>query len=163
MTAPARIQLSRRKGFNLQEASLALNGLPAIVVARPTKWGNPYAVHAMDLFGQGWITPERAVELFRRGCEKGFLTIPYTRLTAEERGDGLESFGAHAIAEVAPKYLAGHNLACWCPLDGPCHADVLLEIANGPAPETGRPAGARPGRGCANTPGHPFEGGEGQA
>lgn len=26
--------------------------------------------------------------------------------------------------------LAGKNLACWCPLDQPCHADVLLEIAN---------------------------------
>jgi hypothetical protein len=26
--------------------------------------------------------------------------------------------------------LAGHDLACWCPLDGPCHADVLLAIAN---------------------------------
>lgn len=26
--------------------------------------------------------------------------------------------------------LAGKNLACWCPLDQPCHADVLLELAN---------------------------------
>lgn len=26
--------------------------------------------------------------------------------------------------------LRGKNLACWCSLDGPCHADVLLEIAN---------------------------------
>ncbi len=26
--------------------------------------------------------------------------------------------------------LRGKDLACWCPLDGPCHADVLLEIAN---------------------------------
>ncbi len=26
--------------------------------------------------------------------------------------------------------LRGKNLACWCPLDGPCHADVLLEVAN---------------------------------
>lgn len=26
--------------------------------------------------------------------------------------------------------LAGFDLACWCPLDQPCHADVLLEIAN---------------------------------
>jgi hypothetical protein len=26
--------------------------------------------------------------------------------------------------------LRGNNLACWCPLDAPCHADVLLEIAN---------------------------------
>lgn len=27
--------------------------------------------------------------------------------------------------------LRGHDLACWCPLDQPCHADVLLEAANG--------------------------------
>ena len=26
--------------------------------------------------------------------------------------------------------LRGRDLACWCPLTGPCHADVLLEIAN---------------------------------
>jgi hypothetical protein len=28
--------------------------------------------------------------------------------------------------------LRGHDLACWCKLDEPCHADVLLELANGP-------------------------------
>lgn len=26
--------------------------------------------------------------------------------------------------------LRGKNLACWCPLDQPCHADVLLKLAN---------------------------------
>ena len=26
--------------------------------------------------------------------------------------------------------LAGHDLACWCPLNQPCHGDVLLELAN---------------------------------
>ena len=26
--------------------------------------------------------------------------------------------------------VAGRDLACWCPLDSPCHADVLLELAN---------------------------------
>jgi hypothetical protein len=26
--------------------------------------------------------------------------------------------------------LAGHDLICFCPLDQPCHADVLLELAN---------------------------------
>jgi hypothetical protein len=26
--------------------------------------------------------------------------------------------------------LGGLDLACWCPLDGPCHADVLLDVAN---------------------------------
>jgi Domain of unknown function (DUF4326) len=28
------------------------------------------------------------------------------------------------------QHLRGYDLACWCPLDEPCHADVLLEIAN---------------------------------
>lgn len=26
--------------------------------------------------------------------------------------------------------LRGKNLACWCPLDQPCHADLLLALAN---------------------------------
>lgn len=45
--APTRITLSRAKGFNLQEASMALNGLPAVVVGRQRnngKWGNPYRI-----------------------------------------------------------------------------------------------------------------------
>lgn len=29
--------------------------------------------------------------------------------------------------------LAGRDLACWCSLSLPCHADVLLELANGDA------------------------------
>jgi hypothetical protein len=32
--------------------------------------------------------------------------------------------------EQARRMLRGKNLACWCGLDKPCHADVLLEIAN---------------------------------
>ncbi len=28
------------------------------------------------------------------------------------------------------KELKGKNLACWCPLSAPCHADVLLRLAN---------------------------------
>lgn len=34
------------------------------------------------------------------------------------------------LREKAKLVLRGHDLACWCP-EGPCHADVLLEIANG--------------------------------
>lgn len=29
--------------------------------------------------------------------------------------------------------LRGKNLSCWCPLGKPCHADVLLELANSDA------------------------------
>jgi hypothetical protein len=32
--------------------------------------------------------------------------------------------------EDARRELKGRDLACWCSLDGPCHADVLIEIAN---------------------------------
>lgn len=38
MTAPVRLQLSRKKGFDLQAHSSAVNGLPAVNVARPTMW-----------------------------------------------------------------------------------------------------------------------------
>src|SRR2546423_13343009 len=41
---PVRLQLSRKNGFNLQQLSKSINGLPAVVVSRPGKWGNPYVV-----------------------------------------------------------------------------------------------------------------------
>lgn len=34
----------------------------------------------------------------------------------------------HLLANLSE--LRGKNLACWCRLDQPCHADVLLEKAN---------------------------------
>jgi hypothetical protein len=33
--------------------------------------------------------------------------------------------------EDARRELRGRDLACYCPLEEPCHADVLLEVANG--------------------------------
>jgi hypothetical protein len=33
------------------------------------------------------------------------------------------------LAAAARAELAGRDLACWCPPDRPCHADVLLELA----------------------------------
>ena len=57
---------------------------------------------------------------------------------------GLRSPGKHAVPQWGRSYdhckyavlvgLVGKDLACWCPLDQPCHADVLLEIANGGDP-----------------------------
>ena len=116
---PQRMQLSRRAGFNLQEASLALNGLPAKLITRPGKWGNPFTIDdtatrygldhdaaqakAVDLCGQ-WLRGNIDVAL---------------------------SPGAAPSREVIRAELAGHNLACWCKAGTPCHADVLIELANG--------------------------------
>ncbi len=84
---PHRIQLRRTKGWR-KPAS-------AIVVARPTRWGNPFPVINGDR-----VT---AVERFR-------AWLPSSGLDLTE--------------------LHGRDLCCWCPLDQPCHADVLLELAN---------------------------------
>ena len=98
MTKPVRLQLSRRKGFDLQRASRDLNGLLAVNCARPGKWGNPHKVCA-------GVNAELAVQRFR------------------------EDFGAHP-EYAGIKELRDKNLACYCALDSPCHADVLLELAN---------------------------------
>lgn len=117
-----RIQLSRKKGWRMPENT--------VNVARPGKWGNPYVVGAPDPFWPGFMSQARVVELYRLGIEHGYLTVPHTRLTPEERGDRMHSYGAHAIKDVVHQ-LRGKNLACWCKPGDPCHADVLLEQANG--------------------------------
>ena len=113
MTRPVRLQLSRRKGFDLQAWSREVNGLPAVSVARPTKWGNPFPV-CKDR------TPERAVFQFH-----------------SEWIDAL----AHPLGSVVLRSelheLRNRNLACWCalPKEGEpdiCHAAILLELANAP-------------------------------
>lgn len=35
------------------------------------------------------------------------------------------------LAPLIRQRLTGKDLACWCPLDAPCHADVLLQVAAG--------------------------------
>ncbi len=42
--------------------------------------------------------------------------------------------GRPDLVRAAREELAGRDLACWCPPDQPCHADVLLELANSPYP-----------------------------
>jgi hypothetical protein len=116
MSKPTRIRLSRGRGWRLQAVSQALNGLPAVNVARPSKWGNPYKVApAFESEGIRFpeVTPELAVQCFRERYEAALRQWESTRSAIEE--------------------LRGKNLACWCPLDAPCHADVLLELANGDA------------------------------
>jgi Domain of unknown function (DUF4326) len=74
----------------------------AVRITRPSRWGNPHKV------GTG-CTPDVAVARFRADLFAGRL-----RVTVED----------------VRRDLAGHDLACWCPLDRPCHGDVLLEVAN---------------------------------
>ncbi|GAB4227886.1 MAG: DUF4326 domain-containing protein [Methyloligellaceae bacterium] len=130
MTEPIRLQLSRRKGFCLQTLSREVNGLEAVNVARPTKWGNPFVagIHGADaadcveqyrtllgghVFGIRPTSP--MIATFHRGWE-----VP--DWDAQRR--------AYDAVATCLSELKGKNLACWCPLGSPCHAELLLEIAN---------------------------------
>lgn len=117
MPRPRRIVLSRKRGFDLAAVSAALNGLPAKVVTRPGRWGNPFTI--ADVMAREGLDREaaqaRAVSLcgdWLRG------TLP------PELSPGPPPTVAAIRAE-----LAGHNLACWCRAGTPCHADILIEIA----------------------------------
>lgn len=114
MTRPVRLQLSRARGFDLQALSLATNGLPAVAVTRgPGKrWGNPYKTGDLDPVTYEPMTASGAVFWFKADL------------------DPLVSAEADTDRSAIRFALAGRNLACWCKLGSPCHADVLLEIAN---------------------------------
>jgi len=71
-------------------------------VMRPTKFGNPF--HWKE-HGRLW-----AVDQFNKWL--------------------IETAEGQAIAMQAKVELRGHDLGCTCPADSPCHADVLLSVAN---------------------------------
>lgn len=79
----------------------------AVYVGRPTIWGNPF--ETAEEFRQ-WMA-----HVVHAGVSYAdFMRLVPQRMTIEER----------------IQKLRGKDLACWCPLDCDCHADVLLELAN---------------------------------
>lgn len=132
---PQRIRLQRTKGWRKPEG--------AVVVARPTKWGNPFKVGGPI---GGWLHPgcelwrddhliisvEHAVAMFRVYAGVHFVPV---RPEAKPH-QGIYTYGIQTLRAHAERNLRGKDLACWCPLEDeqgnrvPCHADVLLELAN---------------------------------
>ena len=45
-------------------------------------------------------------------------------MSAQETMNRYREYAKHLDIEM----LRGKDLACWCPLDEPCHADVLIEL-----------------------------------
>jgi hypothetical protein len=81
-----------------------------VKVDRSTRWGNPMRT------APGYPA-ERAVEDYER----------WINGAAEDRFSGMPAPPSHAQIR---HQLAGKNLACWCAPGQPCHADVLLKLAN---------------------------------
>jgi hypothetical protein len=142
---PVRLQLSRKKGFNLQALSRATNGLEAVRVARPSRWGNPWRVENIvggqryaRLLGSDWSVASDFLwhKFFDKGPIRDVAGIAFTR-AANEAAVSMYRGLLLSIAQVEPEALSefirpliGRNLGCYCQLRLPCHADVLLEIAN---------------------------------
>ena len=125
---PKRIQLRRTKGWRKPEG--------AVVVARPTKWGNPFRVGRRSWTMQhGRKVGEQWVVYDDNGVD--YPVLGATREGAIARcvelfeWDLTAPIASRVTVEDVRRELAGRDLACWCPPDQPCHADVLLEIANG--------------------------------
>ena len=148
MTRPVRLQRSRLSGFNLRAASLAANGLECVIVTRPGKWGNPFDFRASEhcwtalafgCRGDPAGRQEASVKAFRQWVEPrpGCRTVEQEFQVGLDGKDGkfvgiaprVTAGGAPSLDDIR-RELAGKNLACWCKPGAPCHADVLLEIAN---------------------------------
>lgn len=104
MTAK-RIQRKRTKGWKMPEN--------AVYVGRPTRWGNP------------WRMDDKTCASTTVGLFRGLIAARDCDLarTGKQFEDAVYSFQIR-------RDLKGKDLACFCSLDQPCHADVLLEIAN---------------------------------
>lgn len=109
---PKRIQRKRTKGWRMPAG--------AKYVGRPTVYGNPWAEGDASHLppGSDW---------------RAWVVARYQRELIERDGTGELEF---VTIEKIREQLAGKDLACWCPLVDesghpvPCHADVLLRVAN---------------------------------
>jgi len=98
----------------------------ALYVGRPSKWGNIYRIEKIVYLDPTAYKSrsEYVVELFRLLITGKLQTTIREDIECRDR----------ILASLHE--LRGHDLACWCPVwddDGkryPCHADVLLELAN---------------------------------
>ena len=119
MSMPKRIQRRRTKGWRMPDG--------AVYVGRPTKWGNPFKVGGFFKIGD---PDPRYRGAFRMAwCESFGASSGFTCITTNEMA---VEFFRRLICATKKDYseLRGKDLACWCPLSKPCHADILLEIAN---------------------------------
>lgn len=128
---PDRITLSRKSGWQKPAA--------AVVVSRPTIWGNPWDPRGyLHCLGTSHpihqpMTAHQAVSQYRDWLGIGHAAIsimPALNFSAADTvADHLH--GRRQIILSRLHELRGRDLCCWCKPGTPCHADILMEMANG--------------------------------
>lgn len=108
MTQPVRIQRKRSKGWRVPPNT--------VYVGRGSRWGNPFVI------GKDGTAEE---------CIKKFSNYLFPYRHHGPNSNLMHLFMSESnLADV--QTLRGKNLACWCKEDEPCHADLLLRLANEP-------------------------------
>lgn len=103
---PKRIQRRRTKGWKMPPNTVS--------VTRPGRWCNPCKVGTFKGYDAA-----AAVADFKRWLDRDLSVRSFENV-----------YGKPPTREEIREELRGKDLACWCPLDQPCHADVLLHLAN---------------------------------
>lgn len=137
-----RVQLRRTKGWRMPPNT--------VKVDRTTKWGNPFNFRAVEhcwtalAYGEKGNPAGRqaaSVKAYRDWMQTpAGMRIEGCGLYAEKNGESIPvAVGPTVEAGTPPdpSELRGKNLACWCKPGDPCHADVLLELANATPPNPG--------------------------
>ena len=107
---PRRIQLRRAKGWRRPEG--------AVNCARPGHWGNPFRV------GVDGTAAECVADYVELLCGPADAVILVDGVSIVEQ----RAYRAWVLSHIDE--LRGRDLACWCRPGQPCHADVLLRLAN---------------------------------
>jgi hypothetical protein len=123
---PERIQRKRTKDWKMPPNT--------VYVGRPTKWGNPIRVLGGDCI---YIDRGHSRKILDKWV---FYTIGDIEDTVYlywllwqhdiKHSNQDMQYWSDKFKQLDLSELKGKNLACWCPLDQPCHADILLELAN---------------------------------
>jgi hypothetical protein len=97
---PQRVQLKRSAGWKMPANTLKVD--------RTTRWGNPFSA-----------------------AECGSIAAAVAQHGRWMRGEIAAPGGVEPPTPAEIRLgLGGRNLACWCALNGPCHSELLLAIAN---------------------------------
>ncbi len=135
---PRRVQMSRQHPWRADNPN-------AVIVARPGRLGNPFRVFSTKEGRKaprwwhvtGWDYTDNYIGTEARAraiaAERFRAWIARPRLSQYDWPPRLIVQHAAIRAALASGDLANSDVACWCPLDQPCHGDVLLELANGGA------------------------------
>jgi len=119
---PKRIQMSRQKPWRADNPK-------AVKVDRTTRYGNPFAVD------------KAVVVTWNHGNATGSITAQNTFEAVAYFRDWMNGVVDIPTVTRPPVWtLAGHDLACWCPVGQYCHADVLLELASATTATTEGPS-----------------------